>query len=597
MHALRFSNKRLILCWGSLVCLLLSDPELRATGPERTAAAHERSPVIRLKHLLTLDVEKQLEEITSEAEALLQISKLAAQETKAAKSQYKNRLPELPHSVLKEYFHDSPAQLSGRERRALEEIVRVANSARGSDSQERAITMKNLRELLAGLRNNRRSPLPASVGTLTPWKLWIRDHNRSIGHGGSMAGNLILTNRTDASLCDPMPSGFWRRPANIAGLDLASGFGRKGIPVFTNTIWEYEAPKTSSGTRPGFNIRSAEVELKVKLAEVSSEPFTARIFHALGYHVDPTDHASAIKIRYSRRLFREFNLRKPLVLPLRPFWFPVGSMQLQPYYDPFDFITMAVFKDGTRASGPELKSKLLIDPTRDRPEEDPANFRTDIEAALDYVVVGPANIQAEDSVGDTVGSWDFTGIEHENLRELRGAGLLAAWLGWFDSRFDNTRLRVVESEEHPELKFFFTDLGAGMGSGKGWLVRHGESAEAMEPAFTSPRIVRGPGRMTTPFRVRHFQTIVPTPAFQRMTFDDARWMARLIGQLTPAQLHSALIASGYSDSESALYLGKLMSRRDQMIRDLELAGEFAPLQSNSGSDLNSSPAIPRASVR
>jgi hypothetical protein len=128
------------------------------------------------------------------------------------------------------------------------------------------------------------------------------------------------------------------------------------------------------------------------------------------------------------------------------------------------------------------------------------------------------------------------------------------------------------------LQFFFTDLGAGMGGATGWFTLHGEDPNKLAWTFTRPAIGRGPGRMTTPFRIVHFHTLVPTPAFREMTVDDARWMARLIGQLTEDQLASALIASGYGNAEVKLYVEKLVSRRDRMIRDLNLADEIPLLR-------------------
>jgi hypothetical protein len=130
-----------------------------------------------------------------------------------------------------------------------------------------------------------------------------------------------------------------------------------------------------------------------------------------------------------------------------------------------------------------------------------------------------------------------------------------------------------------QLKHFFSDLGGGMGSGTGLFSPRGENPNDFSWTFTSPEIFRGRGRMTTPFRIQHFKPTVPTPAFAAMTADDARWMARLIGQLTENQLRAALIASGYDNAEARLYLEKLLSRRDQMIRDLRLQDEIPLLRS------------------
>jgi hypothetical protein len=63
-----------------------------------------------------------------------------------------------------------------------------------------------------------------------------------------------------------------------------------------------------------------------------------------------------------------------------------------------------------------------------------------------------------------------------------------------------------------------------------------------------------------------------------MTVDDARWMARLIAQLTEQQITDALEASGFTPSEVKTYTDKLVSRRDNLIRDLQLTREIALLR-------------------
>ena len=60
--------------------------------------------------------------------------------------------------------------------------------------------------------------------------------------------------------------------------------------------------------------------------------------------------------------------------------------------------------------------------------------------------------------------------------------------------------------------------------------------------------------------------------------DDARWMARLIAQLTEEQIAQALVASGLDSAQVRLYKEKLISRRDQVIRDLGLESEIALLR-------------------
>jgi hypothetical protein len=90
----------------------------------------------------------------------------------------------------------------------------------------------------------------------------------------------------------------------------------------------------------------------------------------------------------------------------------------------------------------------------------------------------------------------------------------------------------------------------------------------------------------------NYQPNDDTLAFERMTFDDARWMARLLGQLTERQIVEALVASGFDSARVKLLAEKLISRRDRMIQDLDLASEF-PLLRPDGSDrrLSYDPAL------
>ena len=80
--------------------------------------------------------------------------------------------------------------------------------------------------------------------------------------------------------------------------------------------------------------------------------------------------------------------------------------------------------------------------------------------------------------------------------------------------------------------------------------------------------------MTTPFRITGYKPIEDTPAFAEMTLEDARWMARLIAQLSEAQISTALTASGFNAEEVAIYTSRLISRRDQLLRDTRLTDEF-----------------------
>ena len=477
---------------------------------------------------------------------------------------------------LKAHFAEPAGHISARECRGWTVARQLAIPLLKGQN---AVDARNLAEVLEAIQNGHRRPIPATINCLQPPVLLWEHLHHPIARGRMPATNLVLNStKPDLSLVDPAASTFWRRPPSIASQDLFAGFGRPALPRYETNLWEYAGPKTSWGTWPGFDLRCGDLEIKVKLAETHSEPFTGRIFHALGFHAEATDYAAHLKIKYARRLFREFHLRKDLSVEIRAPGLRMYTFNFQKRYDPFRFIAEAVLKDGRRMTGKELKTFLLSTTDRNFPEDDSANFRTENEALVDYVVTAAANVQLQHTAFKAIGPWRFEGLDHEHLRELRGAGLLGAWLGWNDSRFENTRLKICETNGQMHLAHFFTDLGSGLGESAGVIPRPKDSPERFPDTFTAPTIFRGKGRMTTPFRIRNFEPIEPTPAFAEMTVDDARWMARLIAQLTYDQLVQALTASGFNPPDVGVYTAKLVARRDNMIRDLDLASEISPLR-------------------
>ena len=549
--------------------------------PSLTAAASETNSVSLFIPLTTLNPE-----FGTNLDKLAAMANLAAKtEKKESKAEKKlatsEDLKNLPVAELRKRFTDDSAK---HESRAFSAIGRLAQEAlQANDPDARVAHVGDILEIQAALRNARRPLVPEKLGVITTWIFLFENLSGKIGVGETMATNLAraIASGGDQGRNDPKPSTFWTHPPAIAQEDVYAGFGRNQLPHIEDPVCEYNAPKISSGTHAGFDVICNGQRLKIKFGDLNSEPFTARIFYALGYHADPTDYTPSVKIRYDRRMLREFHMRKPLTMRITPFGINVGTVRLQTHYDPFSFITSAVFKDGRKVSGSKLKELLFVNPNLAHPEDSPENFRPEVEVSLDYLVMAAANVQPRDGPTQSIGSWQFGGLGHENRRELRGAGLLAAWLSWFDSRSDNTKLRVERDTEEVKLEHFISDLGGGMGTGTGFFSPRGENPNDFAWSFTAPEIVRGPGRMTTPFRIEHFKPTVPTPAFAAMTEDDARWMARLIGQLTENQLRAALIAAGYDNAASRLYLEKLISRRDELVRDLRLDNEIPLLRSPS----------------
>ena len=535
-------------------------------------------------------------------------------------------LADLSSAELKQYFSEPKDFISDKDRRGWKELRSLALKA--LDRSEPALRRHyhwQIREIAAAIRNNHRSPSPPYMDLLQPPLYYLDYAHNPIAKGRRTASNLkqnpvgrdvpigpphsgsqlsTLNSQLDR---DPLPSTFWARPQSIRQQDLYHGFGRAELPEFESKLWTYAAPKTSYGGCPGFEAQSGDERIKVKFAETTSEPFTARIFWALGYHVEPTDYVHSLKLKYDRRFFREFHMRKDVQMKVRALFIPLHTVNLQQRHDPFDYVFLAALKNGERIPGSDLKRRLFRDHARAHPEDFAENFRTEFEQEIDYLITTPANVQMREADVKSIGPWDFERLDHAERREVRAAGLLGAWVGWFDSRFENTRLKILQpsvsggrdgapppSAPQPStLRHYFTDLGGGLGKSIGVLSRHCECPNDFGWRFTGPphfpyepstrqsQLLAVPGRKLTstlaPTLVG-YEPIEDTEAFRQMTIDDARWMARLIAQLTEDQIVQALIASGFDAAEVKIYTEKLASRRDWMLRDLGLDAEFAMLR-------------------
>ena len=512
-----------------------------------------------------------------------------AQRKKDQKKQHDTKpLAEMSAAQLRSYFA-APLELpTNNELRGLRELqTRCRTLQAAITAAERTNTMQLMIEIARSLENLHRPPIPTQMEVTLMPVVFCQYLHRPVGKGTTVAANIQRpTGSSDSSRIDPPDSTFWTKPRAVAQADLFHCLGRSDWPDYENILWEYSEPKTSFGSNPGFKLKHGDLELKAKFRELHSEPFAVRIFHALGYNVEQTDYARSLRIKYDRRLFREFHLRRELDLHFRLLGIlPAGHVAVQQRYDPFQFIAEAVLNDGSRLTGRQLKQRLLRDPEDEHPEDNPVNFDPAFEERIEFLVTCAANVQVRDATVQNLGPWEFGGLGHENLRELRGLALLAAWLGWTDARFDNTRLKLVATGDTTEVKHYFSDLGGGLGKGVGTFSWRSDEPNIFPWTFTKPLRRQGPGRMTIPFRIVNYRPIDPVPAFKEMTLDDARWMARMIGQFTEEQIIQGLIASGCDSAEVRLLTEKLISRRDQMIKDLEWTGEI-PLLRPEGASRN-----------
>ena len=469
-------------------------------------------------------------------------------------------------------------------------------------TEARCDALVELAEIGDSLDLATRNPTPRRIDVLYAPFLYFDLMHNPVGKGSTAASNLApnpaanaaatnaLESDTDPGLRDPLPSTFWSRPSNIASRNLYEAFGP--IVRVDDEICAYDEPKTSYGTTPGFSMKCSERTIKVKFGENEdqkrdTEVALTRLFGALGYHVEPSDYAPRIRIRYDRRLLLEFNSRKSLDITYTVLGFiPVFHQIVQTQHDPFRYIRSAVMKNGTVLSAEDL-ARVLIRPeilarsaraskkhpkgtSADHYQQDAAAF----ERGLDHLVMNEANVQSRGAGGHNIGPWSWDRLGHSERRELRGVALVFAWTNCFDVRWDNNRLKG----DGAGIRHVISDLGNGLGRADNYKVNAQGLVNDFPWTFTEAPVVDRRGRERKSFRIVSYQPVFGNHAFRDMTVDDARWMARVIAQLTESQIQQALIAAGYTSAEVRLYTEKLVSRRDRMIRDLGLAKEIPLLR-------------------
>src|SRR6185436_3125775 len=108
------------------------------------------------------------------------------------------------------------------------------------------------------------------------------------------------------------------------------------------------------------------------------------------------------------RVLTEYNSRRRLVMRARVLGIPVAKHVVTKIEDPFDRIVAAVTTDGRRLTSPELKSGLLRDTAavkgRPRPETVAANYDTDFERTIAYLVWQPGTVAYEPGSVHTIGA-------------------------------------------------------------------------------------------------------------------------------------------------------------------------------------------------
>lgn len=188
-------------------------------------------------------------------------------------------------------------------------------------------------------------------------------------------------------------------------------------------------------------------------------------------------------------------------------------------------------------------------------------------------------------------------VPHADRRELRAAKVLAAWIGHFDSREQNSLNVWVKKGGREFVQHYYIDFGSSFGSR--WPIdalsrRIGYSyyfdpkdivvdllSLGLVPRPWNEMSINPGSEIFGYFGAEHFQVSTwkggyPNPAFERATMQDLSWMARIIAHLTPEHIAAAVAQAKFSDPRAEKWLVSALLARRQRIFE-EVFTESSPL--------------------
>jgi hypothetical protein len=180
-------------------------------------------------------------------------------------------------------------------------------------------------------------------------------------------------------------------------------------------------------------------------------------------------------------------------------------------------------------------------------------------------------------------------IPHENRRELRGARVLASWIGHVDCREGNSLDSwMADDPKGPpdaspgHVVHYQIGTSAALGNVWDWeaisrrlnysyVVDWGDMATDFLSLGAVPRVYetvqKAPGHEifgywnVADFDPDRWKNEYPNPAFDRMTERDAAWMARILARFTPEMVRTLAEMGRFTDPANTAYLDGVLEGR------------------------------------
>jgi hypothetical protein len=177
-------------------------------------------------------------------------------------------------------------------------------------------------------------------------------------------------------------------------------------------------------------------------------------------------------------------------------------------------------------------------------------------------------------------------VPHQQRRDLRGLGVIFAWLNHTDAKGENSLDSVVGSGSEARVKHFLLDFGDSFGSDSDIAKdpRHGQedilptSREQRNRAFDLglkpanwetvryPKELPAVGNFTAVgFDALKWKPNYPNPAFQAIQDGDGYWAARRVMEFSNEQIEAIVEEGHFSNPAVTAYMAKVLEERRDAI--------------------------------
>ena len=169
----------------------------------------------------------------------------------------------------------------------------------------------------------------------------------------------------------------------------------------------------------------------------------------------------------------------------------------------------------------------------------------------------PANIKRGER-------WDWNDNPFVGTKELKGLKMMMAMINNWDIKADNTAILKTGNEHH----YIISDLGSSFGKlpmSSGFLLNRMRRSVDRPDHFAKSKFINGvddDGFVDLAYNSKH------SGVMDDITVEDARWLVRMVGQLSDRQINDAFRAANYSVSERRVLSTTLRNR----IRELQMVG-------------------------